>query len=60
MGGQCRAQRLPDYRRTFRQEPADGNDYEALAAAHERALAAVSREIAVAVMKEKTKPGTRR
>lgn len=35
--------------RTFRREPANGADYEALVAAHGRALNAVSREIATAI-----------
>jgi uncharacterized protein len=35
--------------RTFKREPANGNDFDSLVAAHERALAAVSQEIAAAI-----------
>jgi hypothetical protein len=38
--------------RTVAREPAQGTDYEALAAAHSRALAKVSGDIATAIRKE--------
>ena len=41
--------------RSYRREPANGGDYAALVAAHQRALDAVSRDIA-AVIKEKRTP----
>lgn len=44
--------------RTFKREPTQGSDYAALVAAHRRALAAVSRDIAAAVSEKiKTKEG---
>lgn len=43
--------------RTFRREPLQGNGYEALAAAHGRALAGVSRDIAAVIAQ---KAGSRR
>jgi uncharacterized lipoprotein YmbA len=36
-------------RRSLIREPADGTDYDALVAAHNRALSAVSRDIATAI-----------
>jgi uncharacterized protein len=42
--------------RTIRRETANGNDFDSLVAAHERALAEVSREIAAAIEQIRTRP----